>query len=301
MWARGDSQAGLCPRPRSWAVPASQLLWTRVPQPPPRGPALSTPPAQHAHPRAKHPPPRAPPRPCLPAQHAHPGAQRHPTSSGPLGPCPPAQHVHPGAQHPQPHSPGPAPSTPLAQHVHPRAQHVHPRAQPPAPQGTGRAHVWRRGWLRAGPQGRWSVCPRPAVFPLFFHLFLSSFIEVRLTRHRAHPCEACGSVGFILSQVASGHHHADSDRSCRLRREPCTPCAVAPRALPPPASSNCCSALCAWGCPCLDTSCAWRLRVVASPTQRGVLSFPFRRPGACEILAPRPGSSWRPLRGEPRA
>ena len=166
---------------------------------------------------------------------------------------------------------------------------------------TGLAHVWRRGWLRAGPQGRWSVCPRPAVFPLFFHLFLSSFIEVRLTRHRAHPCEACGSVGFILSQVASGHHHADSDRSCRLRREPCTPCAVAPRALPPPASSNCCSALCAWGCPCLDTSCAWRLRVVASPTQRGVLSFPFRCPGACEILAPRPGSSWRPLRGEPRA
>lgn len=252
------------------------------PPTPTPGPALSMPPAQHAHPRAKHPQPRAPPRRCLPAQHAHPGAQRHPTSSGPLGPCPLAQHVHPGAQHPQPHSPGLAPSTPLA-------QHVHPRAQPPAPQGTGRAHVWRRGWLRAGPQGRWSVSPRPAVFPLFFHLFLNSFIEVRLAHHRAHPCKAGSSVGFILSQVASGHHHADSDHSCRLRREPCTPCTVALRALPPPASSSRCSALCAWSCPCLDTSRAWRLCVVASPTERGVFSFPFRRPGACESLAPRPG------------
>lgn len=90
---------------------------------------------------------------------------------------------------------------------------------------------------------------------------------------------------FILSRVAAAITHADSDHSCRLRREPYTPCAVALRALPPRRQQP---LLCSLR---LELSLARtrhvrrRLCVVASPTERCFL-FPFRRPGACEPRLP---------------
>lgn len=156
------------------------------PNPTPGPCPVHTPPGQHAH-QGQAPQPTGPHlvNACLPSTHPPPGAQAPPHLLRPTGSMPLCCTCIPRGPAPQP-SPGPAPSTPLA-------QHVHPRAQPPAPQGTGRAHVWRRGlalWARRKRQ------PASCCVPLFFHLFLNSFIEVRLAHHRAHPCQAGSSVGF---------------------------------------------------------------------------------------------------------
>lgn len=164
---------------------------------------------------------------------------------------------------PRPPTPTPGQAPAPAQHRFPPAQR--PRRAPSrsrCPQAR-QAHGGGAGAgqaLRAdGAPARVLLC----VLPLFFHLFLkNSFIEIRFTHHRARPCEACGSVGFILSQVASSHHHTDCERSYPLRREPRRPLAVALRAPPPPASSSRCSALCAWSCPCRDSHASGGVCVV---------------------------------------
>lgn len=143
----------------------------------------------------------------------------------PVGPAPPATGPHPV------HSHQPSTRFPRAQRpprAPPRSRCLQARQALGGGAGAGRA-------LRAdGAPARLLLC----VSPLFFHLFLkNSFIEIGFTHHRARPCEACSSVGFI--QVASSHHHTDSEHSYLLRREPRTPFAIAlrPCPLPPPAAA----------------------------------------------------------------